>query len=150
MVHRILIDHEANLALAVGCGDHIHPLPLRFHWQHWRMAFRRKAALHHFTIAYTRFVAPVDIRILSLCTRCNGRIFLILPPLDALRILFPGTLRWTLAAHTPAPHIIRQCPLIYSLAESLLDVLPRSPQRPQHTVDAEILRSFLRNGLLNI
>ena len=35
LVHDILIDHKASLPLAADSRDHIDPLPLRLHWQHW-------------------------------------------------------------------------------------------------------------------
>ena len=38
LVHRILIEHKANMTLAVDRRDHIDPLPFRLHRQHRRMA----------------------------------------------------------------------------------------------------------------
>ena len=32
LVHRFLIDHKANMTLAVNCRDHIDPLPFCLHW----------------------------------------------------------------------------------------------------------------------
>lgn len=40
LVHRVLIDHKADITLVADCGDHIDPLPLRLHRQHWRPALR--------------------------------------------------------------------------------------------------------------
>ena len=39
-VHGVLIDHKPDFALTADCGEHIDPLPLRFHWQHGRTAFQ--------------------------------------------------------------------------------------------------------------
>ena len=127
LVHGVRIDHKTNLALAADRRDHIDPLSFGFHRQHRRTAFRRKAALYDFTVAYAGLICPIDVRILCFRTPCNSGIFLTLPPLDARRILFPRTLRRTLAAHSPASHILRQRSLIYGFAQLLLDVLSRPP-----------------------
>ncbi len=68
LVHGVLIDHKLDFALTVDCGEHIDPLPLRFHWQHGRTAFQGKAALYDFTVAYARLIRPIDDGILCFCT----------------------------------------------------------------------------------
>ena len=67
-VHGVLIDHKPDFALTADCGEHIDPLPLRFHWQHGRTAFQGKAALYDFTAAYARLIRPIDDGILCFCT----------------------------------------------------------------------------------
>lgn len=106
LVHGFRIEHKTNLALAADCRDHIDPLSFGFHRQHRRTAFRRKAALYDFTVAYAGLICPIDVRILCFRTPCNSGIFLTFPPLDTRRILFSGTLRRTLAAHAPALHVV--------------------------------------------
>ena len=68
LVHSVLIDHKPDFALTADCGEHIDPLPLRFHWQHGRTAFQGKAALYDFTVAYARLIRPIDDGILCFCT----------------------------------------------------------------------------------
>ena len=150
LVHGVRIEHKTNLALAADCRDHIDPLSFGFHRQHRRTAFRRKAALYDFTVAYAGLICPIDVRILCFRTPCNSGIFLTFPPLDTRRILFSGTLRRTLAAHAPALHVVRQCPLIYAFVELFLDVLPCPSQRPQFAGEPEILRPFLLDRLSDI
>ena len=106
LVHRFLIKHKTNIALAADCRDHIDPLPFRLYWQNGRVTFGREAALYRFTIAYTSFVTPIDHCILRFGSPGNRRIFFLFPSLDAHRILLPGALRRTLAAQAPAPHIV--------------------------------------------
>ena len=60
LVHGVLIDHKANLALTADCRNHIDPPPLRLYWQHGRTALRGKAALYDFTIAYTGLIGPIE------------------------------------------------------------------------------------------
>ena len=52
----VLIEHKTNLALTADCGEHIDPLPLCFHRQYGRTAFRGKAALYNFTVAYSSLI----------------------------------------------------------------------------------------------
>ena len=127
LVHGVRIEHKTNLALAADCRDHIDPLSFGFHPQHRRTAFRRKAALYDFTVAYASLICPIDDGILCFCASCNSRIFFAFPSSDALRILFPGALRRTLAAHAPAFHVVRQRTLLYGFVELHLNVLPRPP-----------------------
>ena len=46
LVHGVLIDHKADINLAVDCRNHIDPPPFRLHWQHRRVSLRWKAVLH--------------------------------------------------------------------------------------------------------
>ena len=147
---QIVQNHKTNLALAADRRDHIDPLSFGFHRQHRRTAFRRKAALYDFTVAYAGLICPIDVRILCFRTPCNSGIFLTFPPLDTRRILFSGALRRTLAAHAPALHVVRQCPLIYGFVELFLDVLSCPSQRPQFAGEPEILRPFLLDRLSDI
>ncbi len=123
LVHAVRIEHKTNLALAADCRNHIDPLPLGFHQQYRRTALRWKAALDDFAVAYASFIGPIDDGVFCFCTLWNSGIFLILPPLDAVRILFSRTLRRTLAAHAPALHVVRQGSLVYGFVVLLLDVL---------------------------
>lgn len=106
LVHGILVDHKADIALVADGRDHIDPLPLRLYRQHGKAALKRKTALYDFTVAYPCLICPIDDAILCFCTPCNRRILLIFSPLDALRILPPRTLRRALATHSPALHVV--------------------------------------------
>ena len=130
LIHVLLVHHKADIALAADCRNHIDPLPLCLYRQNRRMSFRSKAAFHRFTVAHPCLIAPIDHSIFLCCTFQNCGGFLVFPPLDARRVLFPRTLRRTLTAHPPAFHIVRQSPLAHFFMVPLLDVLPRSPQRP--------------------
>ena len=68
LVHGVLIEHKTDLALTADCRNHIDPLPLRLHRQHWRTALGRKAALYDFTVAYASLIGPIDYGILRLRT----------------------------------------------------------------------------------
>ena len=68
LVHGVLIDHKTDLALTADRRNHIDPLPLRLHRQHWRTALGRKAALYDFTVAYASLIGPIDDGILCLCS----------------------------------------------------------------------------------
>ena len=68
LVHGVLIEHKTNLALAADCGDHIDPLPLRFHRKHWRPALGRIAALYDLAVAYASLIRPIDDGVLCFCT----------------------------------------------------------------------------------
>ena len=94
------------------------------------MSFGRKATFDRFTIAGPCLISPVDDGILFFCTFHNRWVFRLFPPLAARRILFYGALRWTLAAHSPAFHIIRYTPGADFLSVRLFDVLSHSFQCP--------------------
>ena len=68
LVHGVRIDHKTNLALTADRRDHIDPLSFGFHRQYRRTAFRRKAALYDFTVAYASLIGPIDYGILRLRT----------------------------------------------------------------------------------
>ena len=130
LIQILLVHHKADIALAADCRNHIDSLSFCFYRQNRRLSFRSKAAFYRFTVAHSRFIAPIDHRVFLCCTFQNCGCFLIFPPLDARRILFPRTLRRTLAAHPPAFHLVRQSPLAHFFMVPLLDVLSRASQCP--------------------
>ena len=68
LVHGVLIDHKTDLALTADRRNHIDPLPLRLHRQHWRTALGRKATFYDLTVAYPSLIGPIDYGILRLRT----------------------------------------------------------------------------------
>lgn len=68
LVHGVLIDHKTDLALTADRRNHIDPLPLRLHRQHWRTALGRKATFNDLTVAYASLIGPIDYGILRLRT----------------------------------------------------------------------------------
>lgn len=106
LVHGFLIQHKTYIPLTGQSGDHIEPLLPGLYRQHRRMPLGSKTAFVVFTIADPGFIAPVDDSVLFLGALSYGGIFLLFPPLDAGKILFPGALHRTLAAQAPAPHIV--------------------------------------------
>ena len=130
LIQVLLVHHKADAALAADCRNQIDSLPFCFYRQNRRLSFRSKAAFHRFTVAQPRLIAPIDHSIFLCGSFQNGGSFLVFPPSDARRILFPRTLRRTLTAHPPAFHIVRQSPLAHFFMVPLLDVLPRSSQCP--------------------
>ena len=71
------------------------------------MPFGRKPALTVRTVVDPGLVSPVNYGISRPGSLGDGWIFLLPPPLDTGRILFPGALDRTLVRQSPAPHIIR-------------------------------------------
>ena len=70
-LHFLRLSHPVpvfSFILSGYSGEHIDPLPLRFHWQHGRTAFQGKTALYDFTAAYARLIRPIDDGILCFCT----------------------------------------------------------------------------------
>ena len=130
LIHRPLIDHEPNAALFADGREHVHPLPLCLHRQDGGMSFGRKATFNRFTIADPCLISPIDDGVVFLGPFHNRWVFRLFPPLDALRILFYRALRWTLAAHSPAFHIIRYTPGADFLPVRLFYILSYSFQRP--------------------
>ena len=68
LVNGVLIDHKTDLALTADRRNHIDPLPLRLHRQHWRTALGRKATFYDLTVAYPSLIGPIDYGILRLRT----------------------------------------------------------------------------------
>ena len=68
LVHGVLIDHKMDLALTADRRNHIDPLPLCFHRQHWRTALGRRTAFYNFTVVYASLISPIDYGVLRLCT----------------------------------------------------------------------------------
>ena len=106
LVHSIPIDHEPHMALAADCREHIDPFPLCFHRQNRWPALGSETSFHRLTIAHPGFVPPINCSAFLCRALQNCGSFLGFPPLDTLRILLPGALRWALAAQSPALHIL--------------------------------------------
>ena len=130
LIHGIFIDHIAQIPPKADRRDHIHPFPLRFHRKNRRFSTLCKTPFHCFTAVYSRLIRPVDFCIFFRCRLPDGWIFLLFPPLDALRILLPRTFGRTLARQAPASHIVRCTSLRYLLPVSFPHQSPHPVQRP--------------------
>lgn len=148
LVHRPLIDHISYAALLIDGGEHIDTLSFGFHWQYGRVPFGSKTSLYGLTVTDACLVSPIDDRLFFFCPFQNLWIFLLFPPLDTLRILFHGALRWTLAAHPPAFHVVGYTPVADWLPIPLLDVLSDALQCPQFPRYFKILRPLLFDDFL--
>ena len=130
LIHGTLIQHITHLPLTAQGRNHVYPLFFRLYRQNWRLPLGRKAPLIVFTIADPCLVCPIDRSFFHLSPLGYGWVFFPLPPLDTCRVLLSGTLYRTLAAQTPAPHIVRCAPICHLLTVCFPHIRTDLFQRP--------------------
>ena len=111
LIHGTLIQHITQLPLTAQSRNHVYPLFFRLYRQDRWLSLGGKASLIVFTIADSCLVCPIYTSIFRLSPLSYGWVFLPFPPLDTGGVLLSGSFYRTLAAQTPAPHIIRCAPI---------------------------------------